>query len=208
MARSARWGRCWRIAAGGLLACRALAVAPLVQLPDLAGCVSESGAGGACTVGVVLVGALSPAVSPDGRSVYVASTLSDAVAVFDRDAATGALTQKAGTAGCVSETGGDGACTEGVALDGPFSVAVSPDGRRVYLASALAGAVAVFTRDVPAVDIDGDGEVAALTDGMLKLRYLFGFRGGILVDDAVDLADCRRCVAADIEAYIAAFLDL
>jgi DNA-binding beta-propeller fold protein YncE len=73
-------------------------VAPLVQLPDVAGCVSDAGTGGACTDGVALVGAASPAVSPDGRSVYVASTVSDAVAVFDRDAATGALTQKEGTA--------------------------------------------------------------------------------------------------------------
>ena len=95
-----------------------------------------------------------------------------------------------------------------MALDGPFTVAVSPDGRSVYLASAFAGAVAVFTRDVPTDDIDGDGDVDALTDGLLKLRYLFGFRGEILVDGAVDLADCRRCVAADIEAYIQALQGL
>ena len=125
----------------------ALAVPPLVQLPGMAGCVSETGTGGACTDGVVLVGAVSSAVSPDGRSVYVASSLSDAVAVFDRDAATGALTQKAGTAGCVSETGTDGACADGVALLNPVSVAVSPDGRSVYLVSTLSDAVAVFDRD-------------------------------------------------------------
>ena len=54
-------------------------------------------------------------VSPDGKSVYVASESSGAVAVFDR-AADGALTQKAGTAGCVSETGSGGVCADGTAL--------------------------------------------------------------------------------------------
>ena len=37
--------------------------------------------------------------------------------------------------------------------------------------------VAVFTRDVPAYDIDGDGQSDPLTDGLLLLRYLFGFTG-------------------------------
>jgi DNA-binding beta-propeller fold protein YncE len=186
---------------------RDAATGALTQKAGTAGCISETGTGGACAGGVALDGPFSVAVSPDGRSVYVASFNSDAVAVFDRDAATGALTQKAGTARCVSEAD-FGVCTAGVALDGPFSMAVSPDGHSVYLASALADAVAVFTRDVLADDIDGDGEVEALTDGLLKLRYLFGFRGVILVEGAVDVADCRRCAAGDIEAYIEALLGL
>jgi DNA-binding beta-propeller fold protein YncE len=186
---------------------RNAATGALTQKAGSAGCLSETGTDGACADASALDGPTSVAVSPDGRSVYLASFDSNAVAVFDRDAATAALAQKAGTARCVSETGFD-ACTQGVALDGPFTVTVSPDGRSVYLASAFAGAVAAFTRDVPTDDIDDDGDVDALTDGLLKLRYLFGFRGESLVDGAVDLADCRRCVAADIESYIQALQGL
>ncbi|MCS5570643.1 MAG: hypothetical protein NZ768_10015, partial [Pseudomonadales bacterium] len=34
-------------------------------------------------------------------------------------------------------------------------------------------------------DIDGDGETEALTDGLLVLRYLFGFSGTTLSESAV-----------------------
>ena len=55
----------------------------LVQMAGTAGCISESG--GACADGVALTGANDVTVSTDGRSAYVASYGSDAVAVFDRD---------------------------------------------------------------------------------------------------------------------------
>jgi hypothetical protein len=51
-------------------------------------------------------------------------------------------------------------------------------------------------------DIDGDGEMVALTDGLLNLRWMFGFRGATLIAAAVDNSDCTRCNAPDIEAYI------
>ena len=82
-------------------------------------------------------------VSPDGRNAYVASSGSDAVAVFAR-AADGALTQT----GCVSDTGA-GPCVDGAALDLARWVTVSPDGRNAYLASVISGAVAVFDREPP-----------------------------------------------------------
>jgi hypothetical protein len=56
---------------------------------------------------------------------------------------------------------------------------------------------------VPVIlDIDADGSTGALTDGLLVLRYLFGFKGGVLVTGAVG-AGCTRCDAAAIEAYLA-----
>ena len=55
----------------------------------------------------------------------------------------------------------------------------------------------------PDLDIDFDGEVDALKDGLLILRYLFGDSGAPLVDGAVDLSDCGRCSAEAIEIYLA-----
>jgi DNA-binding beta-propeller fold protein YncE len=121
----------------------------LVQKAGAAGCVSEDGTGGACQNGKALVDARSVAVAPDGDSVYVASQGSDAVAVFARNRATGALTQKPGAAGCLSETSTNGACRDGAALDEAYGVAASPDGKSVYAASVASDAVAILDRTMP-----------------------------------------------------------
>jgi hypothetical protein len=52
------------------------------------------------------------------------------------------------------------------------------------------------------LDIDLDGEVDALTDSVLLMRWTFGFRGGSLIDGAIDETSCKRCVADEIEAYL------
>ena len=46
----------------------------------------------------------------------------------------------------MSEDGSGGACAAAVGLHGPLSVTLSPDGRTVYVADLLSGAVAVFAR--------------------------------------------------------------
>jgi len=124
------------------------ATGALSQKPGVEGC-SELGAtafGLECRDGNGLGGARAVAVSPDGRDVYVAGVESDAIATFERDAA-GNVSQAPGTAGCVSESGGT--CVPGRGLDGAFDLAVSPDGRSVYVASSEPGAVAVFDRAGP-----------------------------------------------------------
>jgi DNA-binding beta-propeller fold protein YncE len=131
----------------------------LTQKPGTAGCISDTGAG-PCADGTALNGAFSVTVSPDGRSAYVASSLSDAVAVLDR-AADGTLTQRPLTAGCISDTGSGGACVDGSALDAAFSVTVSPDGRSAYAASGLSGAVAVFDRDPEPESVTPGGSTGA-----------------------------------------------
>src|SRR5262249_23288938 len=118
----------------------------LARLPGLDGCVDDGGTSGVCGPGKALIGPRGIAVSRDGRNVYVAATVSDAVAVFARDRDTGRLTRLAGTAGCVSETGSGGDCVDGKALRSAGGVAVSADGRSVYVASLSSGAVAVFAR--------------------------------------------------------------
>jgi hypothetical protein len=52
-------------------------------------------------------------------------------------------------------------------------------------------------------DVDGNGAIDPLTDGLLVLRYLFGFRGAALIVGVV-APDCTRCTAPAIEAFIAA----
>jgi hypothetical protein len=56
-----------------------------------------------------------------------------------------------------------------------------------------------------ALDIDGNGSVEPLTDGLLILRYLFGFRGATLITGAIG-AGATRDTAPEVEAYLATLL--
>jgi hypothetical protein len=55
------------------------------------------------------------------------------------------------------------------------------------------------------IDIDGDGDVRALTDGLLLLRHRLGLTDTALTSGAV-ATDCTRCDGAAIDAYIASIL--
>ncbi len=52
------------------------------------------------------------------------------------------------------------------------------------------------------LDIDGNGEVDAFTDGFLVIRYLFDFRGDFLINGVVG-ENATRTTAVDIEEYLA-----
>jgi hypothetical protein len=54
----------------------------------------------------------------------------------------------------------------------------------------------------PLLDIDGDGQLDPLTDGVLVERWLFGFSGAPLVSSAVDLVHCTRCSSGAIAGYL------
>ena len=53
----------------------------------------------------------------------------------------------------------------------------------------------------PELDIDGDGESKPLTDGLLLIRYLFGFSGDSLISGAIG-DGAERDTAEEVEAYI------
>jgi DNA-binding beta-propeller fold protein YncE len=125
----------------------------LTQLPGSLGCLADSskpsagcGAARALEGPGPFMGSRAIALSPDGKNVYVASSKSDAVAIFARNPKTGALTQPAGSDGCIAAKG-SGGCAKAIGLDGPNSVAVSANGRNVYATSRGSNAIASFLRN-------------------------------------------------------------
>ena len=58
------------------------------------------------------------------------------------------------------------------------------------------------TDDVSILDVDANGEVDALTDGLLLLRSMFKLTDDALVTGVVDSANCKECDAEGIDSYI------
>lgn len=122
----------------------------LTQKAGTDGCISDDGTGGLCADATAMLLPTSAAISPDGKNLYVVSGLtgsSVATSVFDRELATGKLTQKAGTAGCISNNGSGGLCADGRGLVSPRGISVSPDGEAVYVSMEDSNGVAIFQRD-------------------------------------------------------------
>jgi DNA-binding beta-propeller fold protein YncE len=111
-----------------------------------AGCVATGTAATDCTPATGLDRPSGIAMTPDGGTVFVASTDSSTLTVYGRDAATGALSP----AGCfqdASTTSAIPGCTPVPGLRGAVYVAVAPDGRFVYVAAEIASAIVMFARD-------------------------------------------------------------
>lgn len=53
----------------------------------------------------------------------------------------------------------------------------------------------------PLMDVDGDGQIKALSDGLIIIRHLFGFTGDSLLQGAV-APDCTRCSADEISEHL------
>lgn len=86
------------------------------------------------------------AVSSDGKSVYAVSESEAAIVSFKRNRRTGALTPK----GCINDPDAVdlAACTKHAAgLSGAGSIAISRDGKSVYVASESDHAIARFKRN-------------------------------------------------------------
>jgi DNA-binding beta-propeller fold protein YncE len=119
----------------------------LSQAEGAAGCIANGGGTEGCAPGRGLAGPVDLAVTRDGRNVYVASSIGDAIAILARNRTTGVLSQAPGRAGCISQGGGGGRCIRGRALDEVWSVAVSPDGRNVYGVSAKVNMLGAMARN-------------------------------------------------------------
>lgn len=93
----------------------------------------------------LLDGPLHAVVSPDGDNVYVASENDNAIAVFARNSASGALTfvenQEQGVVGSPDSAGPN------AGLTGVRRLLISADGESLYAAGAGSNAVAVFDRN-------------------------------------------------------------
>ena len=83
-----------------------------------------------------------------------------------------------------------------------FSGATLTNGALGIDAARSSEAVSSYLTDSNSeLDIDGDGTSGALTDGLLLIRYLFGFSGGTLLSGAMG-DGAERDTAVAVEAYI------
>ena len=88
-----------------------------------------------------------------------------------------------------------------------FVTGADEEVRRVGTPQLLLGVMDKVTY-VPEEHVLDRGELmVALTDGVLVIKYMFGFRGDILIAGAVDEANCESCTAEEIEPNLASLLD-
>lgn len=117
----------------------------VAQKPGREGCASETGTRGACANARALRGPFMVTISPDGAQMYVASTTSGAVSIFDRRLG-GALKQQPGRSGCISRTGTHGTCRKARVLESPVSIGISPDAKHLYTAPGLGNTISILDR--------------------------------------------------------------
>ena len=174
----------------------------IAQLGKQSGCVGAAVTG--CAGARAVEGASGLAVSPDGRNVYVSALGSGSVAAFARTA-TGGLSQLPAAAGCVGGEATDG-CGPARGLEQPTDLAVSADGRNVYVSSFGNGAVAAFSRSSNGqlVQLAGSGACVAhsdedgTTDGCAAGR-------GLTLPNAIAISPDGRNVYALSDESLAVF---
>jgi DNA-binding beta-propeller fold protein YncE len=113
------------------------------------GCVALTSAGGLCTPGLAAGSPGDVAITADGKSVYTTSTSDDAVVELSRNTTTGVLTPGS----CVSRLGSDACAAVGPSISGPSAVAISPNGKSVYVTSTDTSALTVLDRNTLTGDL-------------------------------------------------------
>jgi len=121
-------------------------------------CIAQAPAPAGCSTGRVLGDSQSLAITPDGLHAY-SGDYSDGISVFDRDPATGVLTQKPSAAGCITDTGEDDTkaktCTKGRVLAGAYPLTVAANGATLYVPANTDGGISIF-------HINSDGTLTQL----------------------------------------------
>jgi cysteine-rich repeat protein len=128
------------------------------------------------------------AISPDGLHLYAAGSIDSAVAVFGRNATTGALTLVQVLQHVVDSVDGLGRAE---------AVVVSPDGAHVYVAGGTDDAVAVFSRDAATGTL---GFVQVVADGVGGVNGLDGVTALAVSADGASLY-----AASDVDNALAVF---
>ena len=151
-----------------------------------------------------LAGARAVLVSPDGKNLYASGA---GLTSFDRDPQTGELTQKSGPAGCFTRgTATVPNCvSQFPAAANLTGLAMTPDGRHVYVADFADDEVTVFDRD-PATGVltpkagsttapamDAPNKLSVSPDG--RNLYVAGFAGNSVTAFAIDAAGALTAVA-------------
>jgi sugar lactone lactonase YvrE len=121
-------------------------------------CLAEDPAPSGCDTARVVGNSQSVAISPDGLHLY-GGEFNHGLSIFNRNPATGLLTQKPAADGCVTDDGKDdtGAitCASGRNLEGTYPFVLSPDGHTLYNPAGGDGGVSIF-------HVNADGTLAQL----------------------------------------------
>lgn len=197
----------------------------LQQKARRAGCIVGDGGPSVCASGFLLDEVSDVVVSPNGRSVYVATIYG--VLGFARDPLTGELAQRTGS-GCIVSLDGE-PCSTGRLLGVAIGLGMSPDGRSLYAATQSEiepAAIAVLDVDPTSGRLEQEagaagcvtdlahggnecGQATGLADPLTALvspdgkSVYVGRRGGLVVFDRtvaghlVQKPGTAGCISAD-----------
>ena len=162
-----------------VFAAAAAAATNLTQKAGPIGCVTETSLSGQCQDGAGLVGPSALAISPDGKNVYSTDESWDSVATLTRDPADGTLTPISGPPAASRATRQLRRLRRSPALGGASDLAISPDGKNVYVAAPDSNAVAILDRD------PGDGHLTQSSgdDGCVAPGGVGGCEEGRAIDE-------------------------
>jgi DNA-binding beta-propeller fold protein YncE len=107
-------------------------------------CIAVNGYDGSCAVGVAIKGVTGLELSPEGNQLYAVATISHAIDVFTPAGKEGLV-----QTGCLMSDPPPGLCSASTLLQSPRSLAISPDGRYVYVAdqSERGGRIDILSRN-------------------------------------------------------------